>query len=197
MRPGQYLPDVEIGNSFWRMLGLLFAGVALTLISTAIVFDRFSGKAPETGTVVAGYVGLVFFGLGACVAGWNLLSPKTPVLFITRDGIRDTRSSWKFLPWQSVEAISTWQVRREQFLVLKLSPAAMSQSATTTTGRTLIALNKMLGLEGIPISTGTLAVNADELLRTCNAYLAAARARKTRPVVFSSPQAGVDLVEHG
>lgn len=168
------------------MLLLLFGGVVLTLTCAAIVFGWFPGKTPETGTIVAGHLGLVFFGLGICVAIWQLLSPRAPVLFITRDGIRDTRSSWKFLPWQSVEAISTWQVRREKFLVVKVSPAAMGQSAATTAGRTLTALNKMVGLEGIPISTGTLAVDADELLATCNTYLAAARARKTRPAVSPS-----------
>jgi hypothetical protein len=52
----------------------------------------------------------------------------------------------------------------------------------------------MIRVDGIPIGVATLAVNADQLLRTCDSYLAAARAMKTRP--FPSAQAGVDLVQY-
>ncbi|MBR0869096.1 hypothetical protein JQ633_01910 [Bradyrhizobium tropiciagri] len=180
MQHNQYLPDIEIGISVWRTLALLAGSVAFALLGASVVFGWLSDGTPDTGFLVLSYLSIVLFGGGACMFAWQLSSPKRAVIFISRQGIRDARSSRTLTPWQSVEAVSIQRVRSQKFVVLKLLPG--QTPSTGATGALMDAANKMIGVDGIPIGVTALAVSAEGLLDTCNTYLAAARAMKTRPL---------------
>lgn len=179
MRPGQDLPDVEIGISYWKTLGLLVVSAAAWLAIAAILFGWVPGKAPNTSFI--GYVSFMIFGVGTCAFTSQLLSPDSTVLVINRYGVRDLRTSLNVIPWQSVESIDIWRSADETCLVLKLTPAASERFATIAAARALMAVSKVCGLDGIPISANTLTVSPRKLLRICNTYLAAARGSETSP----------------
>ncbi|PDT73710.1 hypothetical protein CO675_29355 [Bradyrhizobium sp. C9] len=198
MRPGQDLPDVEIGISYWKTLGLLVASAALWLMTSAALFGWLPFEAPANASAAAGYCGFMLFGLCTCMFTSQLLSPNRTVLVISRYGIRDLRAtSFNLIAWQSVEAIDTWRSRSSTYLVLKLTPAAKDRFAAASLLQAAMAANKILGLDGIPIRASMLTVSPGELLDICKTYLAAARGSEIGPAGFPSAQAGVDLVEHG
>ncbi|WP_050626748.1 STM3941 family protein [Bradyrhizobium viridifuturi] len=184
MRPGQDLPDVEIGISFWKALGLLVVCAVFWLGSAAILFGWIPGKAPNTSFI--GYVLFMITGVGACLCTSQLLSPNRTVIVINRYGVRDLRTSLNLIPWQSVESIDICRSTHETCVVLKLTPAASERFATMAAARGLLAISKVCGLDGIPISATTLTVSPGALLKICNTYLAAARGSEPGQVVPSA-----------
>ncbi|MCP1842526.1 hypothetical protein ACVIHI_004557 [Bradyrhizobium sp. USDA 4524] len=196
MRPGDDLPDVEIGISYWKTLGLLVVSAALWLMTATALFQWLPFKAPANVSAAAGYCGFMLFGVGTYMFAWQLLQPSRTVLVVNRYGVRDLRTSFNLIPWQSVGAIDTWQSRSSKYVVLKLTPAARDRFAAAGVLQAAMAFNKMFGLDGIPIRATMLTVSPEELLNICNTYLAAARGSETSSAAVPSAQAGVDLVEH-
>ncbi|PAY03649.1 hypothetical protein CK489_38245 [Bradyrhizobium sp. UFLA03-84] len=185
MWPSQDLPDVEIGISYWKTLGLLVTNVVFWVMTAAALFGWLPFKAPDA-SVAAGYCGFMLFGVGTCMFTWQLLQPNRTVLVVNRYGVRDLRTSFNLIPWQSVGAIDTWQSRSSKYVVLRLTPAARDRFAAAGVLQAAMAFNKMFGLDGIPISATMLTVSAEELLSICNTYLAAARGSETESAVFPS-----------
>jgi hypothetical protein len=182
------LPDVEIGYSLVRLAGLTGICLLMLVLCTCIALGWFPHKPGAIAHLIIGPAGMVLF----VVAIWKsiriFLSPRAPVITVSRYGIRDSRTSHGLIPWHSVEAISLWQSRAVKNVLLKLNPAAAARSYTTRTMRFVAWSNRLLGGDGIMIGTQGLMMQTDELFDLCTTYHAAA---------LRSPQAGVDLVQHG
>jgi hypothetical protein len=118
------LPDIiEIGYSWKRLVVLLAGGIALTAGSAAMAFHLFPDMHVDAFYTAVGYFGVVFFGFAMLKIGWLLLTARGPVLFIDRNGIRDLRVSQTVIPWDAVEQIGIGEVKRQQFVTLKVTPA--------------------------------------------------------------------------
>ncbi len=160
--------DVEIGYSRFRLLPLIVMGVAMTLLCASITFQWF----PYHGYyhLVAGYAGMLFFGLATAKFVWAIFAVKGPVVFVSRYGIRDLRVANEFILWDSILNVSACESRKQKFVVLELSPALEKRLFATRNGQAMLAANRALGLGGIAISASGLATEFDALLRSCTAH---------------------------
>lgn len=169
------LPDVEIGYSLVRLLGLACLMLLMLLLSAGAALDWLPRKTSGATHVIIGYAGIVLFGVGIWRLTGIVLAPRAPVITISRDGFIDTRTSHGLISWRSVEAISFRQSRVQTVVILKLSPAAAAQVFTTRTARLVAWSNRLLGVDGLMIGTVGLLIEPAELLDLCKTYHAAAR----------------------
>jgi hypothetical protein len=167
------LPDIEIGYSMPRLLRLIGLGVLMTLVSAAMAFNWYHTNIGAFRTAV-GYLGVVGFGFATCVALWLLISSRGPVIFISRDGIRDTRIADELIAWSSVEKISIWQYRSQKSVVLKLNPAVARRLFASSLRRFSLLAAKTFGVDGVTVNTAALTMDTETLLDTCRRYSAAA-----------------------
>jgi hypothetical protein len=170
----QNLPESEVDYSTLRLLRLLGIGFLLTPASAAVAFNWYHLASIGTFRMAVGYFGLVFFGLLTCKFILLLLSPRKPVLFICRNGIRDTRISNELIEWRSVEEISIWQYRRQKTVILKVTPLVAKRLVPGGLKRVLSVANKALGADGLIINPAGLTMDAETLVDIFRRYRAAA-----------------------
>jgi hypothetical protein len=170
--------DIEIGYSALRMLRLVGLGAIMTLLSASIAFNWFAYKNIDSFHVLIAYLGVAFFGLATLKFIWTLITAKSPVVFISRYGIRDLRISNELILWGSVEDITSWEYRRQKFMVLKISPALEQQLFATRAKQAMLLANRALGVNGIAIGAGGLTMDFDTLFKTCTAYYSAVKSSR-------------------
>jgi hypothetical protein len=168
------MPAIEIGYDPLRLLRLFGLGILMTSVCAALAFNWYHDANLGLFPRLIGYGGVVFFGFGTCKSVWLLISSRNPVVFIRRDGIRDTRISDDLIEWASVEKISIAQVYRQKFVVLKLIPVVAERLAGGVFRRTWSLANKALGADGAIINPAGLTMDPDTLFDTCMRYSAAA-----------------------
>src|SRR5258708_7473373 len=101
MSSSQNLPDIEIGYSSLRLMRLVGLGFLMTSASAAMAFNWYHSTNISTFRTAVGYFGVGCFGLGTCISVWLLISSRKPIVFIRRNGIRDTRVSDELIEWRS------------------------------------------------------------------------------------------------
>jgi hypothetical protein len=175
MSVGQNLPNITIGYSRGRLLMFFGVGLLLTLLCAALAFMWQQGKNITTFQVAACYVGAVFFGLTTCRMLWRLISARSPVVFISRIGIRDTRLADETIAWSSVRKILLREQRVQKFVVLKLDPLVAERFSGGFLNRALSLMNKALGADGVIVNAGGLTMDVETLLETCKQYWGAGR----------------------
>jgi hypothetical protein len=168
------LPDTEIGYSPVRLLKLLGLGIVMTLVSAAMAFNWY--HAPNIGEfrIAVGYCGVALFGFATFRSLWLLISSRKPVVFISSNGILDTRISDQLIEWKSIEVISMWQYRRQKLVVLKLTPLIAKRLEGSRLRRLLSSANKAIGVDGVTINSAGLSMDPKTLYDTCMRYRAAA-----------------------
>jgi hypothetical protein len=170
--------DIEIGYSALRMLRLIGLGVIMTQLSASIAFNWFAYKNIDSFNVLIAYVGIAFFGLATLKFIWTLITARGPVVFISRYGIRDLRISNELILWGSVEDLTSWEYRRQKFMVLKISAALEKQLFATKAKQAMLLANRALGVDGVVIGASGLTVDFDTLLKTCMAYYCAVKSHR-------------------
>ncbi|APG09140.1 MULTISPECIES: STM3941 family protein [Bradyrhizobium] len=175
MSVGQNLPNITIGYSRGRLLVFFGAGLLLTLLCAALAFMWQQGKNITTFEVAACYVGAVFFGLATFRMLWRLISARSPVVFISRVGIRDLRLADETIAWSSVRKIQIWEQRLQKFVVLKLDPLVAGRFSGGFLRRALSLMNKTLGADSVIVNAGGLTMDVKTLLETCKQYWGAGR----------------------
>ncbi|UQD71364.1 hypothetical protein JEY40_36840 [Bradyrhizobium japonicum] len=175
MSVGQNLPNITIGYSRGRLLVSFGAGLLLTLLCAAFAFMWQQGKNIATFEVAACYVGAVFFGLATFRMLWRLISARSPVVFISRVGIRDIRLGDETIAWSSVRKIQIWEQRLQKFVVLKLDPLVAGRFSGGFLRRALSLMNKTLGADSVIVNAGGLTMDVKALLETCKQYWGAGR----------------------
>jgi hypothetical protein len=166
--------DIEIGYSSWRFLAPVGFALAMMFLGTALALDWVVGGHDSVRRMV-GYAGVALFGLVTAKFVWALLKVRAPVLSVSRYGIRDLRIANEFILWESVTDVSACRVGRQSFVVLKLTPAVERRLFCVDTAQALLTANRALGIDGVAISPAGLAMDFEDLLKTCSAYFAAAR----------------------
>jgi len=175
MSVGQNLPNITIGYSRGRLLVFFGAGLLLSLLCAALAFMWQQGKNITTFEVAACYVGAVFFGLATFRMLWRLISARSPVVFISRVGIRDLRLADETIAWSSVRKIQIWEQRLQKFVVLKLDPLVAGRFSGGVLGRALSLMNKTRGADSVIVNAGGLTMDVKTLLETCKQYWGAGR----------------------
>lgn len=173
MLSDQDLPDIEIGYSPDRLLNLFGLGLLMTAVSAPMAFHWYGIRYSGIILTAVGYLGLLLFGFATCKSLWLLVSPSKPVVFIGRNGIRDTRVSNELIEWGFVEKVTLWQYNRQKAVILKVAPLIARRLARTGLRRLLSSANKMLGADGVTINPAALTLDADTLFDTCERYRAA------------------------
>jgi len=123
---------------------------------------------------MVGYAGVAFFGLVTAKFVSALLNGRAPVLSVSQYGIRDLRIVNEFILWESVADVSACRLGRQSFVVLKLTLAVERRLFCVDTAQALLTANRALGIDGVAISPAGLAMDFDNLLKTCSAYFNAA-----------------------
>ena len=175
MSIGQNLPNVTIGYSRGRLLVFFGVGLLLTLLCAALAFSWQQGKNITTFEVAACYIGAVFFGLATCRMLWRLISARSPVVFISRVGIRDIRLADETIAWSAVRKILIWEQRAQKFVVLKVDPLVAERFSGGFLTRALSLMNKALGADGVIVNAAGLTMDLETLLETCKQYWGAGR----------------------
>jgi hypothetical protein len=111
-----------------------------------------------------GWLAILFFGLCAVGWCWQAFSLRGNVVVMDRNGILDRRVSDHPIPWDKVQAISTWSNENQKIIILKLDPAFDDIFPTKTITRMTRSANAKLGADGIPINPMGLKLSYDELM---------------------------------
>jgi hypothetical protein len=173
MSVSQNLPNVTIGYSRGRLLALFGACLLLTLLGAGLAFTWQQGKGVTTFELAACYIGAVFFGLATCRMLWRLISARSPVVFISRVGIRDIRLADETIAWSAVRKIQIWDQRAQKCVVLKVDPLVAKRFAGGFLTRAL--MSKALGADGVVVNAVGLSMDLETLLETCKQYWGAGR----------------------
>jgi hypothetical protein len=155
--------DLEIGRSTSYLRPLIGAGFVLTFFSASASIGWWDGAGELD---MAGFAGVLLFGLVTCRLIRMLPSDRGPVVIVSRYGIRDRRVGNEFLLWDSIVEVSAGKFRRCDAVMLKLSPALQKQrgSIKARPGRSATSSDHVV------VSAEGLAINFDTLLQACRTF---------------------------
>jgi hypothetical protein len=180
---------MEIYESRVRLGFFLIGGIVMTLSSlltggvcTGVLLGLLGRPLTTTrefisvgSTLLIGGVGVFFFGLITIQVAGRLFGPRTPVLFLTRDGFKDVRLSSELIPWSKILSSDNYRnnglrlkIDREFIRTLRLSfPAQFGMTLSRLFGyHTLIIAT--LPLENMP-TRKLLEIMRDRIGRLNNA----------------------------
>jgi hypothetical protein len=155
------------------LTGGVCAGVLLGLLGRPLTTTREFISVGST--LLIGGVGAFFFGLITIQVAGRLFGPRTPVLFLTRDGFKDVRLSSELIPWSKILSSDNYRnnglrlkIDREFIRTLRLSfPAQFGMTLSRLFGyHTLIIAT--LPLENMP-TRKLLEIMRDRIGRLNNA----------------------------
>jgi hypothetical protein len=154
--------DLEIGRSASYLRPLIGAGFVLTLLNASAAVGWWGAGDFE----MAGFVGVVLFGLVTFRLIWMLPADRGPVVIVGRYGIRDLRVGNEFLLWDSIVDVSAGKLHRRDAVMLKLSPALQKQRGSIKARPGSLAA----GSDHVVVSAEGLAINFDTLLQACRTF---------------------------
>jgi hypothetical protein len=113
----------EIYESRVRLGFFLVGGIVMTLGALltggvcAGVLLGLLGRPPTTtrefislgSALLMGGAGVLLFGLITIQVAGRLFGPRTPVLFLTRDGFKDVRLSSELIPWSKIMSLENYR----------------------------------------------------------------------------------------
>jgi hypothetical protein len=149
-------------------------GIGMTALCGAIAFGFIPDDRKGGLGVIAGWAGLVFFGLITALVLWRLLTSRGPVVTLSPEGIRDVRVAAETIPWTAVHDISAWGYRGQRIMVLAVDPELEKRLTLTRIARWSRGPNTALGADGLCVTAQGLKIGHDELLSRSIAYAKAA-----------------------
>jgi hypothetical protein len=117
---------------------------------------------PRLKAQIAGWVGLVFFGL-CFVAILAQLFRRGPSVILDESGIHDLRSSFGTIPWADVASLRIGSMRSQRFLCVEVLDADTYLSRVPLHKRLLAQANSSLGFPPVTISFSGLSPGLDEV----------------------------------
>lgn len=120
-----------------------------------------------------GYISLVFFGLCGII-GLKKLFDKKPGLILSNTGITDNSSGFSagFVAWNEITGFDVYQTHNQKMLVVLLNNPEKHIEMGSAFRRTLIKASYKMSGSPVVITSSSLKINFDELLKTCNEYFA-------------------------
>jgi hypothetical protein len=151
---------IEIETAPMKMALLGFGALGFVATGVWIVRTTPSGAFIH----LIGWASIVFFGLCAALVVQQVLTLRGPVVVIDRRGILDRRVSDEMIPWDKVQAISTWSHQNNKTMILKLDADFDAAFPTKRITRMTRGINAKLGADGIAINPSGLMLSYDKLL---------------------------------
>ena len=144
-------------RSLPKMLGLLLLAVLMTALSAWCTTQ------PQVRAQVAGWLGVVFFGLGVFVIGRQLFR-RGPVIVLDSLSITDYRLPDGPLFWDQIRSIWVGSVRSAKFLCIELKDPDLFLSQWSAKRRAIAKANAALGFPAVTISFSGLSPGIEEAL---------------------------------
>jgi hypothetical protein len=143
-------------TSISKTLGLACLGILM------LGGSWFCTTLPELKAQLAGWAGLVLFGLCSVAIPLKLLR-SGPAVIVDESGIHDLRSSFGTIPWTDIASLWIGSVRSQRFLCIEVFDPNVYLSHLPVHKRLLAHANKSLGFPPITISFSTLSPGLDEV----------------------------------
>ena len=153
---------------------LAFVGIGLWMISLDAAHiesqRRFNNPLFVHGL---GYVSIVFFGLCGIIVMKKLFDKK-PGFILSNTGITDNSSGFSagFVAWNEIIGFDVYQTHNQKMLVVLLKNPEKYIEIGSSIRRTLIKASYKMSGSPVVITSSSLKINFDELLKSCNEYFA-------------------------
>jgi hypothetical protein len=174
------IDELRIGYSKWRLGGLAMSSALMSALCAAVAFHALPDIEPGGREEFIGYVGAVFFALGAGISLRRLATEKSAVIILTPRGLTDRRLSAQPIPWTSIRNIRVHAIRQQKFIALSVDPQAEAALAQTGLAKWARAANRWAGVDGLCVIAAGLTIGHDALLDAIvKRWTAAKRAGET------------------
>jgi lipoprotein NlpI len=151
---------LEIYESRVRLGFLLAGGILLTLGALLMtgacigLLLGFLGPPPTTVrqfvspilALLIGIVGIIMLGSVTTLAIGRLFGARHPVLFLTRDGFKDTRISYEWIPWSAILSLKDYHGKG---LFLDVDPQFVKKLRLSFATRFVRSANRPFGSQGL------------------------------------------------
>lgn len=162
---------MECRTSKLKVLGLL----GLTCVMVAVSWFCTTVPLPEPR--VAGWIGVVFFGLGFIVLP-PMLFQTSPRVVINDEGIEDRRSKMGLIRWEDIRSVSMDSVHSAGFLRIEVSDPEKYLCRLPRWSRPLAGFTRAMGLPPLTVGFSGLSPGLKEVW----AYLQDRRSGLNLPV---------------
>lgn len=150
------------------LIGLTAVLLACTCFAMAWPF--FPDVEPGSRQQFYGWLGVVFFTVGACAVFQHSFGRNRPKLVLSPQGFHFNTVSAEMIPWTAVTGIQNWRQRRGQIIVVKVTEETWKTAGMTRETLGARAANKLQGVDGVAVSPAGLKISFHELIRTFQAY---------------------------
>ncbi len=172
---------IEIEQSSSRMLQATIMSALLTVLTACLwIFGLGSGPAGAGRFIFYGGIFAIGLGLNTLMSAWRLLTVSGPVITLSRQGMRDTRISTDFIPWNAItwtrEApeISRRTAPKPTVLTMVIDKEIDKQLEKTQKSALQEIYGRFVGLKGYEFTSRGLKIELGELLKYICAFSKAA-----------------------
>jgi hypothetical protein len=146
---------MECFTSISKSTGLLFVGLAMVLLSW------FCTTIPRPVAQIAGWAGVVFFGL--CLPeGARQMFRTGPAVVLNENGIQDFRRSLS-INWRDVESLWIGCYRSQRFLCVEVNDETVHLAQMPVHQRLMAKANQSFGFPAITIAFAGVTPGLDEV----------------------------------
>lgn len=150
------------------MVRLLLGCVAFVAVGVWMI----NYQPQSANALIAGWVGICFFGLCVVAIVARLLLLRGPALIVSPQGLTDRRPRRaQLLRWSDVRSVGEWSHRGQRMVLLGLSSEAKERLATRTAGGAFLSkVNAALGADGRCIQTSGLKASFNDIRNLITAF---------------------------
>lgn len=105
---------------------------------------------------------------------WRALTMGAAVT-LAPEGLRDARIAAEFIPWRAIEAVSTYTIAGESFVIVAVAPVFEARLKLSAITRWTRGANRAIGADGLAIAPQGLAIDCATLQAAIAVRVAAAR----------------------
>jgi hypothetical protein len=167
-------PDRVVFHTSRGKLVLMIVGAALFVALSAWLVT-----VPRTAAKVAGWAGLVVFGLFAVAGVWHILAGG-PRLIVDARGVEDVRSGMGTILWEDILAVEVHELERQRFISLTLRDPRKYLECLRGAAKVLAGANMRLGFGDYTLPSSGMNASFDEILQAI---------RQRRPQAVAGNQA--------
>lgn len=192
---------IEINQSSSRMfLAIIRSALLTVLVACLCIFGFLLTAGPGSGGAV-GFIFLAVFlviglGLNTLMLAWRLLTVSGPVITLSTQGMRDTRISTDFIPWNAI----TWTLeapvnsgrpaRKPTILTMVIDETIDKELEKTQKGGLEEVFSRFKGFKGYEFTSRGLKIELEELIEHICAFSKAANAGEEQYKVLKFRKSG-------
>ena len=140
------------------LLALLGVGMVAASVFVIVVGDRVLER-------LAGWVGVVRFGLLAVLIAWRAFAATGPALVVSPSGVLDVRLAKRPIPWSAIGSVSGLTISGQRMVHIGMARDDFDALQPTRIAKMGWGANaSLVGAPGVAITTQGLNVRQNELL---------------------------------